>query len=110
MVQLSSDTVMIVGGVQNNSITGNTLVYNRQNGYWTSGPSLQTPRRRHVCGRVPATAWSNRKNVIAVGGDGLISVEILNDDLSSWRIGPSLPDKIYEDPRLDFIRELLILT
>ena len=115
MVQLSSGSVMVIGGQQNSIASGNTFVYNNQNEFWTSGPPLKTPRQRQACGRVPATAWSNRKNVIVVGGIGLTSVEILNDDLTSWRIGPSLPDKIYgasviEDPRYKCIQELLTLT
>ena len=108
MLQISPDQIILIGGQQNETISGNTFVYNNQNGLWTSGPSLETPRYRQACGRVPRSAWSNRKSVIVAGGNGLTailsSVEILSDDFTSWRSGPNLPDKIYgasmiEDPR-----------
>jgi hypothetical protein len=117
MLQISSDAIILIGGKQNDTISGDSFVFNSQTGKWTSGPSLATPRYRQACGKVPRSAWSNQKNVIVAGGNGLTSVlssvEILSDDLTSWRSGPSLPDKIYgasmiEDPRFNLIQNLFV--
>ena len=74
---------------------------------WINGPALITPRYDHSCAKIRKNTKDSSLSIIVVGGYhiGLLtSVEILDENSSTWRIGPYLPvgssaHGIVEDPR-----------
>jgi len=103
-VLVNSSTVMIIGGSQYYAVClTNTYYFNIDKHVLTSGPSLSTGRCQHTCGRIRKGALSLELSIIAAGGYGLSSVEILDEASNNWKAGPQLPLGIYasqmiEDP------------
>ena len=95
MITVNSTTLMVVGGIQNGLISGNTFFFNFRGESWIEGPELNYKRIYHSCGIVRRGIDSQEMSVIVAGGhDGLSylsSVEILDEDSNEWQTGPELP-------------------
>ncbi len=106
MVLLNSTTVMIIGGVDNTTVTPNTYLLNTENNEWIEGPPLSQNRYQHSCGRIRKSKESSKFDVIVVGGYNgsfLSSVEIFDAETFEWRAGANLPfgiddSVLVEDP------------
>ena len=74
---------------------------------WVNGPVLNTPRYNQICIKIRKDNNDPSLSIIVVGGyygAQLTSVEILDENSATWRLGPYLPvgiasSKIVEDPR-----------
>jgi hypothetical protein len=96
MVIVNSTTLMIIGGKQNDKLSGKTFYFNFGGQSWNDGPELKYKREGHSCGRIRRDKDSQEISVIVVaGGDGFSdyfsSVEILNESSNTWTTGPELP-------------------
>jgi hypothetical protein len=95
MVTVNSTTVMVIGGRQNDQISGKTFYYTFGEESWTEGPELKNKRRYHSCGKIRRNKESQEMSIIVAGGwDGsseLSSVEILDEGSNEWQTGPELP-------------------
>ena len=88
---LDSNTVFVIGGQVNGSPSDKVLLFNLESKTWTYGPSLNTARQSHSCGKI---IQGNDYVIIVAGGENngrLMSVEIFNNTTKSWSQGPSLP-------------------
>ena len=82
MVKYSDNAIYIIGGIQNGIISNKTWIVDPSNGFkMTLGPSLNTQRHGHSCGKMIA----NGKIILVVAGGSdvsslnyLKSVEILD--------------------------------
>ena len=94
MVTVDATTVMVIGGNQNNKISGNTFYFNFGDGTWTDGPALKNKRGFQSCGKIRKDKESQEMSIIVVGGDDgssyLSSVEILDAGSQEWRAGTPL--------------------
>jgi hypothetical protein len=94
-VLVNATTVLIIGGMQNDSVPTNTYYFNTENEIWTEGPSFKNRRFSHSCGKIRTNNQSQEFSIIIAGGyDGapyLSSVEILDSGSKEWRKGPELP-------------------
>ena len=98
MVLVDKTTVMLIGGIQNNEISGNTLIISDSNRKWMAGPTMTTQRFQHSCAIINTDQKSLKQSIIAVGGyynGALKSSEILDQDSKAWRMGPNLPTEIW---------------
>ena len=103
-------TLFIVSGFQGNVMCSQDTYYlNSLEQKWVPGPKVNTGRMGHGCGRIERDQNSGKLSTIVVGGANIQnvaqdSVEILDDDSSTWRAGPKLPvaasgSAIFKDPR-----------
>jgi N-acetylneuraminic acid mutarotase len=96
MVTVNSTTVMVIGGVQNDQISGKTFYFTVGEESWTEGPELKNKRRYHSCGKIRRNKESQEMSIIVAGGSYsgssyLSSVEILDEGSNEWHTGPELP-------------------
>jgi N-acetylneuraminic acid mutarotase len=95
MVTVNSTNVMVIGGHQNDKISGKTLYFTVGEEDWTEGPELKNKRTFHSCGKIRRDKEGQELSIIVAGGqDGssyLSSVEILNEGDNEWQTGPELP-------------------
>jgi hypothetical protein len=95
MVTVNSTTVMVIGGYQNDKISGGTFYFTFGEGNWTNGPLLKNKRIYHSCGKIRRNTDSQEMSIIVAGGyygsSFLSSVEILNEGSNEWQTGPELP-------------------
>jgi N-acetylneuraminic acid mutarotase len=94
MVTVNSTTVMVIGGYQNDTISGKTFYYTFGEESWADGPELKIKRVDHSCGKIRRNKESQEMSIIVAGGfDGsfLLSVEILDEGSNEWQTGPELP-------------------
>ncbi len=105
MVTVNSTTVMVIGGKQGGIISGNTIYFTLGEESWTLGPTLETKRAYHTCGRIRRDNDSQLTSIIVAGGhDGssfLSSVEILDGGSNEWKTGPTLPLSILKSEMLE---------
>ncbi len=97
MVTVNSTTVMVIGGIQNNQISGKTFYFNFGDDGWTEGPELKNKRRLHSCGRIRRDKDSQEMSTIVVSGQDLgfiSSVEILDEGSNEWQTAQDLTDGI----------------
>jgi hypothetical protein len=97
MVTVNSTTVMVIGGYQNEKISGKTFYFTFGEESWTEGPELKNKRVLLSCGKIRRNKDSQEMSIIVAGGyDGsyLSSVEILDEGSNEWQTGPELPFKI----------------
>ena len=97
VVTLSPTEIMVIGGntgVEDGLETQKTFILS-ESLVWTEGPPLSKPRQGHSCGRINSIFDSGRKRVIVVGGKNaqgyLKEVEVFDEDLKTWQLGPELP-------------------
>ena len=98
MVTVNSTTVMVIGGVQNGSISdqpsGKTFYLTLGQESWTEGPELNYKRGFHSCGKLRRDENGQEMSVVVAAGDDgssyLSSVEILDEGSSKWKTGPEL--------------------
>jgi hypothetical protein len=94
MVTVNSTTVMVIGGWQNDQISGKTFYFTFGEESWTEGPELKNKRRYHSCGKIRRNKESQEMSIIVAGGqDGpsiLSTVEILVEGSNEWLTGPEL--------------------
>ena len=108
-VYTNPTTIFIVAGEDNiNQYSQKTYYFNSLEQQWVPGPKVMTGRFAHACGRIQRNQNGGKLSTIVVGGiynlANLDSVEILDDDSSTWRAGPKLPGALngaamFEDPR-----------
>jgi hypothetical protein len=108
MALLNSTTLIATGGRNALFRPGEsaTYLFNTMTEKWTEGPSLNSKRAGHTCGRIKKNKESNDFSVIVVGGyDGkyISSVEIFDEIDGNWNYGPNLPIEgccgvLIEDP------------
>jgi len=95
MVLLTSTTILLIGGIQEEyPQEENTFYLDTTFPIWISGPNLNVGRDDHGCGRIRTNSSSNQFSVIVAGGYNLgklASVEILDQGAGEWRKGPDLP-------------------
>ncbi len=95
MVTVNSTTVMVIGGRQNDQISGKTFYFTIGEESWTEGPALKIKRGLHSCGKIRRNKESQEMSIIVAGCyDGsstLSSVEILDEGSNEWQKGPELP-------------------
>ncbi len=104
MVTVNSTTVMVIGGYQNEKISGKTFYFTFGEESWTEGPELKNKRRSHSCGKIRRNKESQEMSIIVAGGyDGsnLSSVEILDEGSNEWQTGPELPFGIYRSQMVE---------
>jgi hypothetical protein len=93
LVTINSTTVMVIGGIQNNQISGKTFYFNFGEDGWTEGPELKNKRRLHSCGRIRRDKDSQEMSTIVVSGQDLgfiSSVEILDEGSNEWQTAQDL--------------------
>jgi hypothetical protein len=61
MFTVNSTTVMAIGGIQNNQVSGKTFYFTFGEESWTEGPELKNKRKYHSCGK-----FQNFKNLTSV--------------------------------------------
>ena len=108
-VYINPTTIFVVAGNQNaNYFSKYTYYFNSLEQKWVSGPNVIQGRCAHTCGRIQRNPNGGQLSTIMVSGvaNGIKvdTVEILDDDSSTWRAGPKLPDSLdgasmFEDPR-----------
>ena len=86
----NSTTVLVIGGI---FAIADVSVFNSVTMTWTKAASLNYGRIDHYCAMISSSNQSQAKIPIVIGGDGLKSTEF-SLDLSSWALGPALPDYI----------------
>ncbi len=59
MVTVNSTTVMVIGGIQNNQISGKTFYFNFGEDRWSEGPELKNKRRLHRNPQKQKQLWKN---------------------------------------------------
>ncbi len=95
MVTVNSTTVMVIGGWQNDQISGKTFYFTFGEESWTEGPDLKNKRVAHSCGKIRRNKESQEMSIIVAGGfDGssyLSSIAILDGGSNEWQTGPELP-------------------
>ncbi len=95
IVTVNSTTVMAIGGIQNDQVSGKTFFFTFGEESWTEGPELKKKRLYHNCGKIRRNKESQEVSIIVAGGhDGfstLSSVEILDEGSNKWQTGPELP-------------------
>jgi hypothetical protein len=105
MVAVNSKTVMLIGGLQKDELSGKTFYYTFGEESWTLGPELKTKRFGHACGRIQRNSKSQGVSIIVVGGYNessiLSSVEILDESSNEWKTGPELPFGIYQSKMVE---------
>jgi hypothetical protein len=105
MVTVNSTTVMVIGGYQNNQLSGKTFYYTFGGKSWTLGPELKNKRFGHTCGRIQRNSRSQGMSIIVVGGSNgssiLSSVEILDESSNEWKTGPELPFGIFSSKMVE---------
>ena len=98
MVTVNSSTVMVIGGYQNDQISGKTFFFTSGEESWTQGPELKSLRVNTACGKIRTNKESQEMSIIVAGGSGgssfLSSVEILDEGSNEWRTGPEHPSEI----------------
>ena len=76
-VPLNNGGVMVVGGIQDGTLSNKTYIFSADLEFWYEGPELNVPRSGASCGVV------NSEEIIVAGGynnDGhLSSTEVIND-------------------------------
>jgi hypothetical protein len=91
VVAVNSTTVMVIGGYQNNRVSGRTFYFTFGEETWTDGPELKYKRIEHSCGRVLRNKDSQEMSIIVASGDDgespLSSVEILDEQSNEWLTG-----------------------
>ncbi len=106
MLTVNSTTVIVIGGTQNDQISGRTFYFTFGAETWTKGPELKFKRGYHSCGRIIRSKESQEMSIVVAGGKDdffLSSVEILDIDSNEWRHGPELSiaicqSQMVEDP------------
>ncbi len=104
MVTVNSTTVMAIGGVQNDHLSGKTFYFTFGEESWTEGPELKNKRGHHSCGKIRRNKESQEMSIIVVGGiynSQLSSVEILDEGSNEWQTGPELPFAIYHSEMVE---------
>ena len=104
--QINSATVIVIGGVQNTALSGNTYIIDYAKKVWLRGPTLQLARMNPACGRILTDKSKKTFEVIVTGGFNnvmLDSVELFNSGLSVFATISPLPVPLYfhtlmEDP------------
>jgi hypothetical protein len=98
MVTVNSSTVMVIGGYQNDQISGKTFFFTSGEESWTQGPELKSSRVNTACGKIRTNKDSQEMSIIVAGGSGgssfLSSVEILDEGSNEWQTGPEHPSEI----------------
>ena len=95
MIQYASNSILLIGGLQDGCISGKTWIINPENGFEIKeGPPLNIARYRHSCAKMVSPA--NGKVLIIVAGGinkaAVKSVEIWDPASNEgWTFGPSLP-------------------
>ena len=98
MVSLPTFAAMQIGGTAGATIVGVTYIITNDKPVWTKGPILNFARQYHACSRITNNDWTPKYSTIVVGGiNGAVlnTVEILDDESTSWRIGPPLPISVF---------------
>ena len=108
-VYTNPSTVFIISGIHGSAQYSQDTYYLDSLGQkWVLGPQVTYGRFGHACGRILRSQNGGKLSTLIAGGLGaagqLDSVEILDDDSSTWRSGPKLPVRadgisIFEDPR-----------
>ncbi len=104
--QINQSVVIIIGGIQNTLVSGNTFIIDYKKKVWQPGPALLMGRRNPACGRILADKETRTFGVIVTGGFNnvmLASVELLNSGSSTFTSLSALPTTFYyhtllEDP------------
>ena len=68
IVAVNSTTVMVIGGMQNQQLTGKTFFFTLGEQNWTEGPELNFMRQHHSCGRIRRDKDSQEMSIIVAGG------------------------------------------
>ena len=95
MIQYATNSILLIGGLQDGCISGKTWIINPENGFEIKeGPPLNIARYRHSCAKMVSPA--NGKVLIIVAGGinkaAVKSVEIWDPSSNEgWTFGPSLP-------------------
>lgn len=107
-VYTNPSTIHLISGVHGGALYSQDTYYlDSRKQTWEPGPKVTNGRTNFGCGRLPTNQNTVKLSTIIVGGfngAGMDSVEILDDDSSTWRPGPNLPGTafgapIFEDPR-----------
>ncbi len=113
MVKVNSTTVIVIGGHQNDQISGKTFYFTFGAESWTEGPELKYKRGYHSCGKIRRDKESQEMGIIVAGGnDGLsdmASVEILHEGSNKWQRGLELPFSITESQMVEDLNGGVIL-
>ena len=108
-VYTNPTTIFIVAGnTEKYESSQDTYYFNSSEQKWVSGPKVLQARHAHTCGRIQRDQNGGKLSTLMAAGVynmvNLDSVEILDDDSSTWRAGPKLPGALngasmFEDPR-----------
>jgi hypothetical protein len=93
MVKVSSNIVMIIGGIQGGQYSKKTFLLDIKENAWKEGPSLLQERAKLSCGQIRSDKNSSEFSIIVAGGDNghLVTTEVLDQSNGEWRLGPALP-------------------
>ena len=98
-ITVNETTILLTGGSMNDSdynVSAKTFWFNIIDAKWSSGPTLNTARRSHGCGKI----YDSKQGafLIVSGGMGIReqaftinSTEILKPGSNEWKEGPTLP-------------------
>ena len=89
MIQFNANSIFIIGGLQNGSISNKTWIVNPANFEIKEGPSMNFERCRHSCGKMNI---DGKTIIVVAGGTGSQntgdSVEILDPNSNEgWILG-----------------------
>ena len=76
----------------------NTYIFSPDDNRWSSGPQMNVGRYIPACSLIPSSGSSSKLLVIAAGGSGLSSTEIL--DGNKWRFGPAMNHNVFNSTLL----------
>jgi len=104
---VNATATIMIGGYQNNLVSGNSYILSNSSGTWTAGPKLITKRVYHTCAKIITNKTANVYGVIVVGGNtgkiSIASVEVLKKGATAFVLGKALPvgmfySSLFEDP------------
>ena len=96
-ILFNETTVLILGGTQDGIDSANTYFFNfGTSDSWQVGPTMSVTRILLSCNLIPKDKDSKEMSVIAVGGEGRSTTEILDDLSGSWRPGPGHSQLTYK--------------
>ena len=87
VVTLNDGRVMILGGWDGSSDLRKVLIFNSTSGTFSDAPDMLYARTSHACATFNSPLHNHREVVLAAGGSGLDSVELLDyqTEGSTWQ-------------------------